>query len=291
MIPRPDRLISGLILVFLLLLSSTAASAQADGLVLAQTMPEGVTFEVLAQELGPVKVVDGALFRVERLTVVCKGATGGIPATQQMLYVEYGRVDVRDLASGEVLVTLDAGESMGSAGVSGDIYLTGAPGHRASVYRVSYGGSAVGAEGFPESTYETTDCASGAGGEVQREPAMVETVFEGVLEAFANEGQQMVFHAGVMTVEPGSALGRAYDMDGPAYISGGVGLVTPVVGGFGEGMVGMGGLFDPELAPGEVLSFGAQTQVALENFGPTSTVALVFGMVREDAPIFQAVHR
>lgn len=291
MIRRPYRLISGLLLAFLLMLSPTTMFAQADSLELTQTMPSGVTFEVLAEESGPVEIDADVLFRVERLTVGCEEATDEISGTQQMVYVDYGRVDVRDWRSGDVVATLGAGESLGPADMDEAFYLTGAQGHRASVYRVSYGEAAVGAGGYPDSTYETTDCSSGVDREMEREPATVEIVFEGALEAFANEGQEMVFHAGVMTVEPGEALGRVHDTESPAYVSNGVGVVMPVVGGFGEGTVGMGGLFDPELAPGETLSFGAQTQVALENFGSTSTVALVFGMVREDSPIFQAMHR
>lgn len=65
----------------------------------------------------------------------------------------------------------------------------------------------------------------------------------------------------------------------------------PVVGGFGGGTVGMGGIVTPEVRPGEALAFGPQDQVALENHGFAPTVAYLFGVVEVGKPVVQALHR
>jgi len=249
-------------------------------------MPPGVNFETLA-------VVDATTFRfhldglrLDRIRIRCGQVTGKIFGMEQITYVEYGVVEVRDWDTGETIETLSAGEVFGPTTSEGSYYLASPENRQSSVFRFSaHASGAIGNE-LPDATYRR--CGSGATREVDAEAASVETIFASDEVGNTNPGGVYRLYVGLLTVEPGASVSRtapSVDADSDQYTAIGAGLILPVVGGFGTGFAGQAGSAGPEVFPGEAAWMTPGTVLALENHGLISTTALVFGALPNDATV------
>lgn len=271
-------------------LPGVAAQSQQSVVYLSYNMPEGVNFQVLAEHQSQTFRFHTDAMRLDRITLDCGQVTGKLFGMEQLTYVEYGSVDVHSWDTGNLIVTLSAGDSFGPMSDESSFFLTTTPGHRAQMYHFSHGGAGLLDGALPDFTYESTNCDSGAMQELQSEPASVETMYSSDQTPSTSFGNEYMVYVGVLTVEPGSAIGWLEKSGVPAYVSQGTGIVLPLVGGFGKGEVGKAGIVEPEVRPEQVLVIGPQQQVALENHGSMVTVALVFGVVEIGDPVFQALH-
>jgi hypothetical protein len=219
---------------------------------------------------------------LHRIFVGCGQATGEIPGPEQLTWVEYGQVAVYDWASGTLVTTLSAGQAFGPA--EGSFYLASPTGRSAGVWHFSLSGAGTIGSALTPISFETTDCGSGVTQPMETQPATVTTVFEGSAAAPAGGS---TLYAGVVLMNPGASLGRPYASGGDLtrYVSNGIGVVLPVMGGFGDGSVGMAGIGVPEIAPGQAAALLAGDPVTLENFSAAPTLALIFGAVPPGATI------
>jgi len=289
--------IVGTFLVVLSIGMSTVGSARAQTaeieLAADHQMPEGVAFETLATGQGQKFRSHTDAMYLHRIAVDCGEATGKIFGMEQITYVEYGQVDLRDWDSGEVIKTLSAGDSFGPTADESSFFLASATGHNASVYHFSAGGAlgsgAIGEE-LPEMTFETTDCSSGAANTKPAEPAEVTTLFTSDQVVDSMPTGDATLYVGLLTVEPGASIGTPYASEDKRvpYTASGSGVILPLVGGFGDGRVPEPGVVatGPEVAPGTAVAMHPVGLVALGNFGTIPTTALVFGVVTAGDPIF-----
>ena len=270
---------------------SGAARAQSDEVPLAWSVPEGVTFETLASGEGRTFRFHIDAMHLHRIAVGCGQVTGEIFGMEQILWVEYGQVDVRDWDSGEVIATLSAGDAFGPTEDETSFFLASPKGRNASVYHFSAGGAGEIGDELPDLTYETTDCGSGATNPMPAEPATVTTLFASDRVGDTMPVGEATFYVGLLTVEPGAALGRnERTTDEPAYTAWGSGLIVPLIGGFGGGQAGLAGAAGPEVGPDQVGWMYREGPIALENLGPIPTTALLFGAVSSGGPIFMGHH-
>jgi len=286
MIARIARPLVFAAVVLSLALSGWTARAQDAEVLLADTMPPGVAFETLA-------VVDATSFRfhldglrLDRIRIRCGQVTGKIFGMEQITYVEYGVVEVRDWDTGETIETLSAGEVFGPTTSEGSYYLASPENRQSSVFRFSaHASGAIGNE-LPDATYRR--CGSGATREVDAEAASVETIFASDEVGNTNPGGVYTLYVGLLTVKPGASVSRtapSVDADSGQYTAIGAGLILPIVGGFGTGFAGQAGSAGPEVFPGEAAWMTPGTVLALENHGLISTTALVFGALPVDATV------
>ncbi len=278
---RVARMVVALLLIALMV-APPGASGQGAGPALADPLPDGVSFQILALADAPASPTHTDGMRLHRIVVGCGQATGEIPGSEQLTWVEYGQVDVYDWASGTRIATLSAGQAFGPT--EGSFYLASPVGHSAGIWHFSAsGGGTIGAM-LPPISFETTDCGSGVTQPMETQPATVTTVFEGSAAAPAGGS---TLYAGVVLMSPGSSIGQPYASgEGlTRYVSNGIGVVLPVMGGFGDGSVGMAGIGVPEIAPGQAAALLAGDPVTLQNFGGAPTLALIFGAVPPGSPI------
>lgn len=285
------RLLMALLVGFAFFPPPGAASDHDPDLLLSQNVPEGVAFQVLAEHQSQVFRFHTDVMRLDRITLDCGQATGRVFGMEQLTYVEYGSVDVHDWNTGERISTLSAGESFGPMNEESSFFLASSPGHSASVYRFSHGGAGAIDDAQPAVSFETTRCDSGVQQEMPVAQATIETLFVSECTSGTSFSNDFVVYAGLLTIEPGSALGWFDSNRSPAYVSNGSGVMLPLLGGFGSGAVGMGGVVDSGVGPREVVSFGSRQQVSLENHGSVPTIALIFGVLEVGKPVFQALHR
>ena len=280
----------GFLVCFSLYLPGVAAHDQQPGVYLSWNVPEGVDFQVLAEHESQTFRFHTDAMRLDRITLDCGQVTRTLFGMEQLTYVEYGSVDVHNWDTGALIATLSAGESLGPMSDESSFFLTTTPGQRAQVYHFSHGGAGLLDGAIPDFTYASTNCGAGAMQDLQSEPASVETIYSSDETPETSFGSEYMVYAGVLTVEPGSAIGWLEKSGVPAYVSQGTGIVLPLVGGFGQGEVGKAGIVQPEVQPNEVFVIGPQQQISLENHGSMVTVALIFGVVEVGDPVFQALH-
>ncbi len=278
---RVVRMVAALFLIALIA-APPGASGQGAGPALADPMPDGVSFQVLATADAPASPAHTDGMRLHRIFVGCGQATGEMQGPEQLTWVEYGQVNVHDWASGSLIATLSAGQAFGPA--DGSFYLASPAGRSADIWHFSASGAGSIGTSLPPISFETTDCGSGVTQPMETQPATVTTVFEGSATAPAGGS---TLYAGVVLMNPGASLGQPYASgEGlTRYVSNGIGIVLPVMGGFGDGSVGMAGIGVPEIAPGQAAALLAGDPVTLENFGVAPTLALIFGALPPGATI------
>jgi hypothetical protein len=278
-------------IVLSMVLQFGAAGAQENNVLLADEMPAGVSFQTLAVGHGAMFRWLGTTMRLDRIQVACGEVTGELFGFEQLVYVEYGAVEVRDWESGETIATLAAGESFGPAEGDRSFFLASPKGKQGSVLRLTVDAAVYDPEGeLPKVTYKTTDCGSGAISEIDATSATIETLFNRDDVQFRTEPPlDEIIYIGMLTVEPGASIGRPYagGGGGTQFSSVSAGAVVTLAGGFGNGSAGMAGIVTgPEVYAGEAVRMNAGGVVALENFGTTPTIALIFGTLPTESPIF-----
>src|SRR5215207_10126586 len=133
---------------------------------------------------------------LHRIAVACGEVTGKIFGMEQIAWVEYGQVDVRDWESGDVIATLSAGDAFGPTKDETWFFLAGGAGQLG--------------EELPALTDEATGCASGAASQVPAELAEVTTLFADDRVAASMPAGDATLYVGLLTVAPGAAIGRPY---------------------------------------------------------------------------------
>lgn len=283
---RVARLLVGVLMVMLAGAVPIVALGQAAAPVLVDPMPVGVSFQVLATADGTASPMHTDAMLLHRITVGCGQATGEIPGTEQITWVEHGQVDIHDWASGALITTLTAGQALGP--IEQAFFLASPAGHSASVWHFSASGAGVVGSTLPPIAFETTDCGSGVTQPMATEAASVETIHQGETFGPSAPAGSYTLYAGVLMVAPGASIGQPYASGAglTRYRANGTGVVMPVLGGFGDGSVGMAGIVVPEIPAGQVVPLVAGDWVALENFGAAPTIALLVGAVPAGSTIF-----
>lgn len=243
-----------------------AGAAPTDMPELAKTPISGVALDGLAA-IRMQKFrhhLDG--LELSRIEFACGETTGLESGADQLFFVEWGRVEVRDWETDEVIAELTAGDAYG--GDEHQVYLFANNGKDGSVLQFRAGG--VVGSSDPESqykdvTYTSTDCASGSSTEKSARPAN-ETVLVRYPDAEkptvpANDYTMFV---GLLILQPGAALG-SLDRT-PEYVSNGPLVVLPLLGGFGDGEE-LPGIAVGDFGPARpaVIAHGSGSAIALEN--------------------------
>jgi hypothetical protein len=288
-IERIVRVFGGMALVAGLAAGLTvrgATASPATAVTLSERPIDGVTLETLA-------AIDEQEFRfhvdgieLSRIALACGQMSGAVTGAEQLYFVEWGRVEVRDWATDAVVAELTAGGAYG--GDERPVYLIATAGTWASVLRFRIGGVLGGADPEPrykDVTLDATECASGAGGTLPAKPG-TETILARYPDAAKPTVPADAFtvFVGLLTVQPGAAIGRV--AGGASYTANGPLVVIPLVGGFGDGQELPGitvSNFGPETVA--IVASASGKPIALEDAGAFPVTALVVGAVPVGAPV------
>ena len=203
------------------------ARAQSDVIILTSNVPDGVAFETLATGQGLTFRFHTDAMYLHRIAVDCGEATGKIFGMEQITYVEYGQVDVREWDSGDLIETLSTGDSFGPTSDETFFFLASPNGSSASVYHFSAGGAGTIGDELPEMIYETPPCGSGVTNPTPVEPAEVTTLFASDQVVDSMPAHDATLYVGLLTVEPGAAVGPKAPGDDVIYTTGGSGATLP----------------------------------------------------------------
>jgi hypothetical protein len=252
---------------------------------LAGQPPSGVAFDLLASVSAAPAPDHVEGLALSRLTFACGQESAKTSGTEQLFFVEWGRVEVRDWTTDEVVAELTAGDAYG--GDPRPVYLLTNQGKQASVLDFQASGldpAQAKAPVFKDASRKTTDCESGAERMVAVTPATTTNlVVQPSLKTSAAPAADRTLFVGVLTVQPGAEVG---DNEHPNLKSTGPLIVVPLLGSFGDGQRLMG-LGPGPFGPGEpaVLAGGADQYVVLENAGSFPVTALLVGAIPAGEPV------
>jgi hypothetical protein len=136
--------VTGTLLVLLIVGRSVVGTARAQTaesgeVPLAWDVLDGVVFETLATGTGTTFRFHTNALYLHRIAVDCGEVTGRIFGMEQITWVEYGQVEVRDWDTGEVVATLSAGDAFGPTKSEVSFFLASPKGRTASVFHFSAG--------------------------------------------------------------------------------------------------------------------------------------------------------
>jgi hypothetical protein len=265
--------------------------AKSAAFVFADALPAGVSFHALAAATASEHRFHAPGTVLERYALDCSQATGKLFTKEQLLFVEWGAVDVRDWTTGKTVATLRAGDAFAPTQEERYVYLTGLQGRMASVLRFgTAAASASDSSVLPDATYETAGCHSGAGSRAPLRAAEAAVLFSD-LGAKAQDfalGPTYAMYLGVLTVDPGAGFSPkdASHPNAAVATSTGMAVFAPLVGGLGD--AGSGGVGFGEVPGGpHAALFPGMTLGGLVNEGGWPVTILVAGTAPVGQPALQ----
>lgn len=255
------------------LAGSGAGARAAGGFVFADRLPDGVSFQTLA-------AVDASIFRfhvagtiLEHDAFDCSQATGKLFAKEQVIFDEWGDIEVHDWATGETIASLRAGDAFGPTLDERSVYLTALPGRLASVLRFGVTAASVGDSAPPTATPAGTGCGAAY------RPAQATPLFneQGAKARDFALGSSYTIYLGLLTVAPGAGfVAKSASQAGTGAISTGNAIFAPLAGGLGEATSGGVG-YGSAAGGANAALFPGMTLGGLVNHGDWPVTILVAG--------------
>lgn len=266
-------------------LAGFGGNARASGaFTFADQLPDGVSFQTLAAANASKFRFHVAGTILERDAFDCSQATGKLFGKEQLIFDEWGDVEVHDWTSGERLATLHAGDAFGPTDEEQSVYLTALPGRRASVLRFGVTAASLGEPGV---TPSATPSGDGCGASYR--PAQATPLFneQGAKAHDFALGASYTIYLGLLTIAPGAGFAaKSASQSGNDAVSTGAAVFAPLAGGLGEATSGGTG-FGAVPGGANMALFHGMTLGGLINHGGWPLTILVAGT----APAGQAAIR